>query len=429
MTDENPKKRNHQVFISYAESDRQVAGEICSALENNGIHCWIAFRDIPPGEDWIKALLKAVAKSKVMVVVFSADAAKSDYVKIEIGVALYKNIKIILSRIEDITPGGVLKEVEARFQWLDAWNKTKQEVPELVVNSVRDCQKKIKKERNIMLTKRILFTVPVIILLIIVLLFFGFGDNGVPELEMVHIPKGDFLRGTSEAEITKLVNDYPNWRREWFKNEIPQGKIFLDSFYITKFEITNKQYKRFLEDNPDYEKPAYWDNDNLNASEQPVVGVSWYDADAFCDWLSKKKKKNYRLPMEAEWEKAARATDGRAFPWGNKEPDIKIVNFSLPYGKPMPVGYYPGGINRDYKTMEMAGNIAEWCKDWYDENYYKNPKDTHNPEGPLSGREKVLRGGSFIDIAFFLRCTARSSYPPDTKKEFLGFRIVRIPDN
>ncbi|NIM13975.1 MAG: SUMF1/EgtB/PvdO family nonheme iron enzyme [Candidatus Aminicenantes bacterium] len=261
--------------------------------------------------------------------------------------------------------------------------------------------------------------------------FIGPSNNKFPEINMIHIPKGNFLRGTSASEIEALVNDHPDWRPEWFTDESPQRQITIDLFYISKFEITNKQYGKFLKDNPAYEKPAYWDAAGFNDPDQPVVGVSWNDAVAFCNWLSEKKGENYRLPTEAEWEKAARGTDARIYPWGNTEPDIRMVNFSQPYvsGKPMPIGYYAGGMNPLYGTMEMAGNVAEWCCDWYDENYYRNFVDNHNPDGPLSGQRKVVRGGSWMDNAFLLRCTARSSYPPHTQREFIGFRVVLIPGN
>lgn len=292
-------------------------------------------------------------------------------------------------------------------------------------------KRKVIVETSITLGKVILrISIPLIVVIIAFVtyrVFIGLFNNKVPkvpEIKMVHIPAGNFLRGTSEAEIAKLVND----QHEMVTDETPQKEIYLDEFYISKYEITNEQYGKFLKDNPDHPKPDYWDVENYNDPDQPVVGVNWNDAVAFCNWLSQKTGENYRIPSEAQWEKAARGTDGRIFPWGYSGPDIKIVNFSQPYGNPKPVGYYPGGMNQDYKTMEMAGNVAEWCNDWYDESYY-SIANKNNSEGPSSGQYKVVRGGSFKDNAFFLRCTARNGYPPDTKKETIGFRIVRIPDN
>jgi formylglycine-generating enzyme required for sulfatase activity len=246
-------------------------------------------------------------------------------------------------------------------------------------------------------------------------------------IEMVRIPSGNFCRGTSKDEIDKLVKEHSNWKTELFKDEKPQREIYLDSFYISKYEITNAQYKTFLEDKPNYEKPAYWNTEGFNDPDQPVVGVSWYDADAFCNWLSEKTGENYRLPTEAEWEKAARGTDGRFFPWGNEEPDISKANFMEQHHKTIPVKEKPLGASA-FKLMHMAGNVAEWCSDWYDESYYRIA-DERDPNGPSNGARKVVRGGAWNDNAFFLRCADRNSYPPKVKKEIIGFRIVRITAN
>ncbi|MGD2087154.1 MAG: SUMF1/EgtB/PvdO family nonheme iron enzyme [Candidatus Aminicenantes bacterium] len=227
---------------------------------------------------------------------------------------------------------------------------------------------------------------------------------------MVYIPEGKFLMGTSPSEVKQLVNNY-GWECEWFSNEKPQREIDIQAFYISKYEITNKQYREFLKDNPDHIKPAYLTEKNFNAPDQPVVGVSWKDAAAFCDWLSRKTNKRYRLPTEAEWEKAARGMDGRLFPWGNEEPNINKANFMNQHHKTVSVKEKAEGASA-FGLMNMAGNVWEWCNDWY-----------------ILDREKVVRGGCWQDNAFFLRCSARHKYPPDIKNEVIGFRIVRLKEN
>jgi sulfatase modifying factor 1 len=244
--------------------------------------------------------------------------------------------------------------------------------------------------------------------------------------EMIFIPPGQFLRGTSESEISQLINNHPDWNPQWLVEETPQREITLDSFYISRYEVTNKQYGNFLNDNPDYERPGYWNDGNFNGPEQPVVGVSWFDAAAYCNWLSEKTKKKYRLPTEAEWEKAARGTDGRFFPWGNEEPDLNKANFAGQLHGTVTVKKNIQGVSA-FGLMNTAGNVSEWCADWYDEDYYQLAND-HNPGGPAQGKRRVVRGGSWQDNTFSLRCAARNSYPPDTKKESLGFRIVRVPE-
>lgn len=248
------------------------------------------------------------------------------------------------------------------------------------------------------------------------------------EPQMVPIPAGYFLMGSNRTEIELSIKSIPGWELNWFENEMPQRRIYLNSFCISKYEITNAQYKLFLDDKPGYEKPEYWYDKNFNGLDQPVVGVTWYDAIAYCNWLSDRTKKRYRLPTEAEWEKAARGTDGRMFPWGNTIPDTNKANFMEQHHGPVSISEKAGGISV-FGLMHMAGNVSEWCSNWYDENYYNNFGNTDNPGESLSGTRKVVRGGSWKDNAFFLRCAARISYPPDTKKESLGFRVVRIPGN
>jgi iron(II)-dependent oxidoreductase len=223
--------------------------------------------------------------------------------------------------------------------------------------------------------------------------------------------------------IDELIRICSRWKHEFFKNETPQKEINVDSFYISKYEITNTQYKKFLDDNPSHEEPDFWYNENFNKPDQPVVGVSWHDAVAYCNWLTEKTKETYRLPTEAEWEKAARGTDERFFPWGNEWPNRNLANFIYEHKKTVPVKEKPLGAS-ELGLMHMAGNVAEWCGDWYDENYYENPMNRKNPKGPQKGEKKVVRGGDWRDNAFYLRCNARVSYPPDTRNRFLGFRIV-----
>jgi formylglycine-generating enzyme required for sulfatase activity len=315
-------------------------------------------------------------------------------------------------------------------------NENEQDSTNLVFKTIKIILKILKKEiLEISIKKyysikiQLFLTIPIALLFIVLIIIIGQFNNKLPKITMVCIPEGNFLKGTSDTEIRELLNDHPDWRHEMFRDETPQKEIYLDAFYISKYEITNKQYGKFLKDNPQHPRPGNWNMKNFNDPDQPVVGVSWNDAVAFCNWLSKKTAKNYRLPSEAQWEKAARGTDGGMFPWGDSGPNIQIANYNNPYGNPMPVGYYPRGENLVYGTMEMAGNVAEWCNDWYDERYYIKLENTENPRGPLTGSKKIVRGGSWIDNAFFLRCTARNCYPPGTRREIIGFRIVRIPGN
>lgn len=201
---------------------------------------------------------------------------------------------------------------------------------------------------------------------------FAFGGDNK---NMVLIPKGEFTMGSPDHS-----------------DETPH-QVVLDAYHIDKFEVSNKEYKEFMRATG-HTAPAYWDDPRLNNSEQPVVGVNWYDASEFCEWKGK------RLPTEAELENAAKGPDGHHFPWGHKV-DPSKANYGQNVGKTKPVDAYPGGVS-GYGAYNMAGNVFEWVSDWYDPNYYK-VSPALNPQGPpvgynfaKQGPVKVLKGGSWL---------------------------------
>ena len=168
-----------------------------------------------------------------------------------------------------------------------------------------------------------------------------------------------------------------------------------------------------------------------------MQGVNWDSAVAYCNWLSAKTGKKYRLPTEAEWEKAARGTDQRRYPWGNSI-DRTLANFvgAQTYDTGMPVGTFDGTRRGDrdtrsnaspYGAFDMAGNVMEWCLDWYSRDYYAaSPRK--NPKGPANGAYRVVRGGSFFVEGFDLRSAARSAaWPSFQGHRMIGFRAVREP--
>ncbi len=241
--------------------------------------------------------------------------------------------------------------------------------------------------------------------------------------EMALVSAGEFTMGSSEEDF--------------IPEEMPQHSVFLDAFYIDKYEVTNAQYWEFLEyitrtgdhskcspsepinkshlpGNPfkGYEYKYY------NYPDYPVTRIDWYDAYAYAAWAGK------RLPTEAEWEKAARGTDGRRFPWGNVW-EIRFCNVGTSDSLPITVGSYEEG-NSVYGCYDMTGSVSEWCNDWYHpEYYYNSPKK--NPMGPSKGTGKrVIKGGSmFAQNVYKLRCAVRMFGEPDDRNKSVGFRCAK----
>lgn len=206
-------------------------------------------------------------------------------------------------------------------------------------------------------------------------------------------------------------------------DESPAHKVYLDAYWMDRTEVTNAQYKQCVADG-DCSIPPSSDYNNPDYASHPVVYVDWYDAEKYCTWAGRS------LPSEAQWEKAARGTDERIYPWGD-EFDCKMVNrdgISCDgYSQTAPAGSFPGGAS-PYGGLDMAGNVWEWVKDWYDSNYYNTyPKDgwPDNPVGPTTGTYRILRGGSWYNIDNFLRSSHRSRLYPVLRDNGLGFRCSR----
>ncbi len=229
------------------------------------------------------------------------------------------------------------------------------------------------------------------------------GKDGAP---MVLVPAGVFKMGSLDMD-----GPYDQAER----------KIFLDAFYMDKYEVTVSRYAKFLEATG-LGEPDLWDEVSpVRDGDRPVVGVDWHDADVYCRWANK------RLPTEAEWEKAARGTDGRKYPWGNEKPTSRHANFGSSDGHVYESLAPVGGFQPDkspYGIYDLGGNVNEWVSDWYDEDYYSKSSKS-NPSGPSQGQKKVLRGGSWIEPEMMLQSAARFHASPKTRHDFLGFRCAQ----
>ena len=220
---------------------------------------------------------------------------------------------------------------------------------------------------------------------------------------MISVPRGPFLRGSGD--------DDPDGRDE----ERPMRELDLSAFYVDKNPVTVEQFRRYL-DTTGLDAPEDFDKYNPpHKGEHPVVHVTWHEAQQYAKWAGK------RLLTEAEWEKAARGTDGRKYPWGNEPPDKLRAQFG---GQPSTAAVRTHTLGASpYGALDMAGNAFEWVADWYSRTYYAECPDT-DPPGPTAGKKKVLRGGSFVHEPFALRCACRGRYAPEERRANHSFRCA-----
>ena len=223
---------------------------------------------------------------------------------------------------------------------------------------------------------------------------------------MVSIPEGEFLMG---ADGTEALED-----------EKPQHRVWLDRFEIDLHEVTTRQYAAFLSQEK-RSPPWQWESVDLAVHrDRPVIGVSWSDAEAYCRWRGR------RLPTEAEWEKAARGTDGRRYPWGNDE-EVILRAKARASEKPSSDGIAPLAVQLEqaspYGVYDMVGGVSEWVRDWYAEDFYRTAP-ARDPQGPLRGSFRVLRGGGWTEGALELRVSYRGWDEMTYWGPTLGFRCA-----
>ncbi len=218
------------------------------------------------------------------------------------------------------------------------------------------------------------------------------------------IPAGSFVMGSTDGQA----------------DEQPPHLVILPAYYLDAYEITVARYARFLK-GVNAERPLSWgDATSGPHNDKPVVGVDWFDAKEYCEWVGR------RLPTEAEWEKAARGTDRRRYPWGDDPPTPARATFNRPawrgYVTLSDVGAHLDGRS-PYGVYDLAGNVWEWVADHYDQHYYaESPRES--PQGPATGALRVLRGGAWSNEAAALRASNRGGYPPTAHRSDFGFRCA-----
>lgn len=230
---------------------------------------------------------------------------------------------------------------------------------------------------------------------------------------MILIPAGEFLRGSD-----------PRKGKYTPHNEQPQHLLHMPDYYLAKTSVTNAQYRAFAQATG-YKQPNHWTKGKppRGKKDHPVVYVSWYDALAYCRWLSEVTWKRYGLPSEAEWEKGARGSDGRIYPWANQW-DATRCNAEKGFkGSTTPVGTYPMRAS-PYGLLDMAGNVWEWTRNLFRSYPYK-PEDGH--ESPDGDGGRVQRGGAYPLTIYYMRCAYRLKGGPYARYGEAGFRVVMHP--
>jgi formylglycine-generating enzyme required for sulfatase activity len=418
------------LFISYARKDVEFAQKLNADLQRHGVTTWIDELGIRSGEDWPDRIAMAIEGCKAMLVILSPHSVASRWVRRELAFADTKGKRVLpllykpcgLPKWFELSFGNVQRADFSRGSYdtnLTELLASIQQVLGLTVATL--AQEEIPVWLRILreegLEEPSLEEVPT-------------AEEVVAEaadvltisspihLELVRVPAGEFLMGSDPVKDKDAEDD-----------EQPQHRVYLSEFRIGKYPVTNAQYAAFVRATQ-HEAPEHWERGEVPSGKEnnPAVYVSWHDAVAFCQWLSRETGKTFRLPTEAEWEKAARGTDGWIYPWGNEWDEAKLNSEEAGPGDTTPVGQYSPDGDSPYGAADMSGNVWEWCADWFNgEEYQHRAKSTvRDPQGPKEGASRVLRGGSFLNARSGVRCAVRSGFYPDLRSTLYGFRVVVV---
>lgn len=364
----------NEVFISYSSRDKIIADAVCHSLEENGITCWIAPRDIIAGVTYAKQIMQSIKGCKVVVLIFSENSNKSEHVENEIDKSFNSGKPIIPFMIDKTEMNDELEYYLGRKHWLIAYPDYREKTVELVSSILRLLGRDHPQMQK--------------------------GPECVP-IKMVKIEGGTFEMGATLEQ-----------GKDAFDSERPKHKVAISSFAISEAPITVAQYREYCKATgtkmPSAPSWGWIDN-------HPIVNVSWYDADKFAKW------KECRLPTEAEWEFAARGgIVSKHYKYsGGNTPD-EIGWFADNTGQ---TGTRPVRMKKpnELGLYDMSGNVYEWCNDW---KYEYTSEDQVNPIGPETGIIKASKGGSWHSSTRSLRVSNRDDDPPEFYSHNVGFRIA-----
>jgi formylglycine-generating enzyme required for sulfatase activity len=405
-----------QVFISHATAaDADFAHRLAADLKRLGVRVWIAPESIRTGESWVKAIERGLRESSHVVIVLTPAALESKWVEKETDVAIARERKGQIEIIPLIVEECEIPLLLSSYQMISFRRNYDTGLSRLA----RDLGLSVAPAEPVPAPRQAPQRVPAPEVVSPTVM-----EPSEPfEPELILIPAGEFLMGSD-----------PQKDEGAYEVEQPQHTVYLPDYYLAKTPVTNAQYAAFVEAT-DHERPEHWEGGKpLSGKEgHPVGHVTWHDAVAYCNWLAKVTGKAYRLPSEAEWEKGARGTDGRIYPWGDEWDQKRCNSKEGGPGGTTPVGAYPEGAS-PYGLLDMAGNVWEWTQSlWgteWDKLDFKYPyKPDDGREDPEAGNDifHVLRGGAFSSDERGVRCASRSRLDPYFRSSNLGFRVVVAP--
>jgi formylglycine-generating enzyme required for sulfatase activity len=461
-----------RVFLCHASQDKPAVRELYNALKaENWIAPWLDEENLLPGQDFDLEIYKAARDADAIIICLSKiSVTKEGYVNKEIRRALdvadekpEGAIYIIPLRLDDCDPsferlkklhwvdyftpnahGKLIKSLRARAGTL------KIKIPKNKLDNVPSPRSATKKPSFQAMSVRWFGMSG---LAVMVLLFAMFGGNYFANNNLVEktpaVAPSETLRIFTPASTKIILTDTPvpgigsimvsdkdgmvlvyvpageftmGADNDNNADNAPQHQVVLDAFWIDQTEVTNALYAKCVDANQcdppartsSYIRPTYFGEPEF--ADYPVIYVNWNMARTYCEWAGR------RLPTEAEWEKAARGTDARAYPWGNASPKDSLLNYNGNNGDTTMTGKYPEGASI-YGALDMAGNVLEWVQDWYDETYYQD-SPLSNPSGPEFGQLRVLRGGSWHVGDSVARSDFRYKVDPKNIGMIIGFRCA-----
>ncbi|MCB0192819.1 MAG: SUMF1/EgtB/PvdO family nonheme iron enzyme [Anaerolineae bacterium] len=428
------------IFFAYARADQALRDELDKHLaflrRSKLIKGWYD-GDISAGEDWQQAIHQNLHTADIILLLVSPDFIASDYCyDVEMKKAMARHeageavvIPVILRPcIWEDAPFGKLQALPQDAKPIIFWSHRDQGFHD-VARSLRLVVRQLQDSRNApppppVPTEQSVVDPPAPALSSPNLV--QTGDNQakivIPhlnfELDLIRIPAGEFLMGSDPKKDSQA-----------YGGEQPQHRLHLPDYFIGQYPVTNAQFAAFVTATG-YKAASKWADSKypMGGDNHPANYVSWDDTVAFCRWLSQEGGRTVRLPTEAEWEKAARGTDGRLYPWGNALPTEAMCNFDGKVGQTTPVGkYYPQG-DSPYGCVDMSGNVWEWCSTLWQEKAYPFQVQEEWTEAYLKREgSRVLRGGSWDDSERLVRCAYRSRVTMYDRGYDVGVRVAVSP--